>query len=79
VSAISFALAGLNRAEDQLNGAAVTIAGAGASTSPDAPVDSVDLSSAMVSLIQARNNTAANVQVVHVVDEMQKSILNLLG
>ena len=77
IPAMSSALAGMSRAETQLNHAAGDIARA-TTVSPPA-VDIVDLSTSMVSLLQSRNSFDANTKVFKVADEMQKSLLNVIG
>ncbi len=67
-------LAGINAAESSLNEAAANVAQSGF-----AGGDTVDLSSEMVALLQARNDVAANVNVVRVEDQMTKSLLDMLG
>jgi flagellar hook protein FlgE len=76
IPAFSSALQGISRAEGQLNKAAGDIARA--SVAPSA-VDSVDLSTSMVALLESRNNFAANTKVLKIADEMQKSLLDVLG
>ena len=83
IQAMSSALEGMSRAETQLNQAAGDIA---RSTTIDAtPVvprvsgDIVDLSAPMVSLLQSRNSFDANSKVIKVADEMQKSLLDVVG
>ena len=77
IPALSSALIGMSRAETQLNKAAGDIA--------RAPVvsplggDVVDLSSSMVSMLESRNSFEANTKVFKVADEMQKSLLNVVG
>ncbi|HTA68261.1 MAG TPA: flagellar basal body rod C-terminal domain-containing protein [Bryobacteraceae bacterium] len=83
IPAMSSALEGMSRAETQLNQAAGDIARA-ATTDPAIPVprvngDIVDLSASMVSLLQSRNSFDANTKVLKVADEMQKSLLNVVG
>jgi flagellar basal body rod protein FlgG len=83
IPALSSALQGMTRAEAQFNHAAGVIANA---TTPD-PANSVtrvsgdivDLSAPMVSLLQSRNSFDANSKVFKVADEMQKSLLNVVG
>ena len=70
-SVMSSALEGLSRAQGLVNAAASEIA--------QWPQDSVDLSSSLVSLLQARNSFDANTKTVHVADEMQKSLLDAIG
>ena len=76
IPAFSSALQGISRAEGQLNKAAGDIDRA--SVAPSA-VDSVDLSTSMVALLESRNNFAANTKVLKIADEMQKSLLDVLG
>ena len=66
-------LAGMERATTSLNQTAAKVANL------STPGDSVDLSSEMVSLIQARNDFASNTKVVQTEDEMTKSLLNMIG
>jgi flagellar hook-associated protein FlgK len=77
IPAMSSALEGMSRAETLLNQAAGDIARA-TTVSPPA-VDIVDLSTSMVSLLQSRNSFDANTKVFKVADEMQKSLLNIVG
>ena len=73
ISAI--ALGGLNQAQTNFETAARRIASVGSG----APEDSVDLTSSIVSLIQAKNDFAANLKTVKVADEMQRTALDLLA
>jgi flagellar hook protein FlgE len=68
-------LAGMNRAESQLNQTAARLAGISGSPAGD----TVDLSAEMISLIEARNNFAANTKAVQPEDEVTRSLLNVLG
>jgi flagellar hook protein FlgE len=68
-------LAGMNRAESQLNQTAARLAGISGSPAGD----TVDLSAEMISLIEARNNFAANTKTVQPEDEVTRSLLNVLG
>jgi flagellar hook protein FlgE len=77
IPAMSSALEGMSRAETQLNQAASDIARA--TTVSPLGADVVDLSASMVSLLQSRNNFDANTKVFKVADEMQKSLLNVIG
>jgi flagellar hook protein FlgE len=70
----SVPLAGMQQAESQFNASATQIARA---AEPQA--DSVNLSSAAVNMIQAKNDFAANVKVVRMLDEMTKPVLNMVG
>ena len=75
---LSSPLAGMQRAEQMLSSAAVNLASM--PVSPDgAPVDTVDLSTAAVALLQARNLMAVNVKVAQTANEMAKHTLDLLG
>jgi flagellar basal body rod protein FlgF len=64
---------GLQFAQASFNQAAARI------SSPDNPVDTVSLSSNVVDLIQAKNQFEANIQVMHLADEMQKTTLSLIA
>jgi len=76
--AATAALGGLQQAESQVNAIASKIAVSGGSSATDSS-DSVDLSSQAVALIQAREDFSANIGTLKVVDEMQKSLFDLLG
>jgi flagellar hook-associated protein FlgK len=41
--------------------------------------DTVDLSTEMVNLMAARQQFSASAKVAHIADEMQKSLLNMMG
>jgi hypothetical protein len=77
IPAMSSALEGMSRAETQLNQAASDIARA--PMVPPNGGDIVDLSASMVSLLQSRNSFEANTKTFEVADQMQKSLLNLVG
>lgn len=74
VTALSSALEGMSRAQAQLNRAASDIARA-----PAEGQDTVDLSAAMVALLESRNNFEANTKMLKTVDEMDRSLLNIVG
>lgn len=67
-------LAGMNSASASLDRAASRIAEA---SSPAG--DSVDLSAEMIALIEARTGFEANVSVAKAEDQVNRSLLNLLG
>jgi flagellar hook protein FlgE len=67
----SIALQGMQQAQLQLENSARRVASANS--------DTVDLSQEMVSLLTAKNQFAANSNVVKIADEMQKSVINLLA
>ncbi len=71
--AATAALSGLQQAESRVNAIAGKIAVS------DNNNDSVDLSTQAVALIQAREDFSANIGTLKVVDEMQKSLFDLLG
>ncbi|MGA2185996.1 MAG: flagellar basal body rod C-terminal domain-containing protein [Bryobacteraceae bacterium] len=82
MTAIQSALEGMLKAETQLDTTASRIANLPFPTVPasqNPPQDIVDLSAEMVSLLETRNNFAANVKVAHVADDIQKSTLSILG
>jgi flagellar hook protein FlgE len=71
------AVQGLERSEAQFNKAAETMAQSPASGV--AGPDSVDLSAAAVALIEARNSFEANTKVVQVLQDVERSLLNIVG
>ncbi len=71
ISAI--ALSGMHAAETRLEHAANRIARV------SQPEDQVDLSAEMVALIEARNNFAANANVMKTADEVERSLLELVS
>jgi flagellar hook protein FlgE len=75
----SIAVQGLQQAQFQLDNSAQRLAGIGSVTPDGAGADTVDLSAAAVSIVSARNQFAANVNVLKIADDMQKSLINLLG
>ena len=66
-------LAGMDRATTSLNQTAAKIA------KGSTPTDSVDLSTEVVSLIQARNGFESNTKVLQTEDELTKNLLNMIG
>ncbi len=75
MSAIYFALAGMNDATQRLNAAASRIAQWPVAQAPDA----VNLSDEAVALLEAKNENAANVKTAHVVEDMMQATLDLIG
>ena len=76
VSAI--ALQGLEQAQVQLESAAASIAGAGAASN-SAGTDKVDLSTAVVALLTAKNQFSVDLSVLKVANQTQASEINLFG
>ncbi len=74
--AFSVSLEGLNKAAGRVQQAANNIA---AATDPANNTDTLDLSTAMVALMEGRNAFAANIKTIQAQDEVQKSLLNLFG
>lgn len=74
--ALTYALDGLARSQSQLNQAAFEIARAPAALPGG---DSVDLSSAAVALLQARNSFDANTKVIKIADQLDKILLDMVG
>ena len=70
-------LQGLTRAQEAFNQAASKVAQPIEPTQPQQ--DTVSLSDAMVSLLQAANSYQANLKSLEVGNQMQKSLLNILG
>ena len=73
---LTSALEGLSRSEAQFNQAARSIASAPLSAKGS---DTVDLSSAAVALLEARNNFEANTQLIKISDEIEKSLIDTLA
>ena len=69
------ALDGLARSEAQFNQAARTIARAPLAQG----ADTVDLSTAAVALLTARNNFEANTQIIKLSDRLEQTLINALG
>ena len=67
-------LEGMDRASASLDRAASRIATIGQPSG-----DTVDLSTEMVALIQARNDFGANVKAAETADELTQSLLNIVG
>ncbi len=83
-TAISSGMQGYDRAEAMVNHAATQIANFPSSPLAAAkpgiiPADSTDLSTAAVSLIEGKNSADANLGTIHVADQMQKSLIDMLG
>ena len=72
------ALEGLGRAQASFDRAAAHIARP-ISLAPENPQDQVSLSDEMVALITARNDYEANLHTIRTADQMQKTLLDVLG
>jgi len=86
MNSISSALNGMNQAISRFDASASRIArtglspaGAPPSTAAAPGEDTVDLSSNMVSLLDAQNNFEANTKTVAVSDQMTQSTLDMIG
>jgi hypothetical protein len=75
----SIALQGLQQADIQLEAAASRIASAGSASSDGANLDIVDLSAEMLALMAAQNLIDVNLARLKIVDQMQKSVVDLKG
>lgn len=75
----SIALQGLQQAQSQFENSAIRVSNAGAASPNGSGIDTVDLSSAAVQMLASKNQFTANINVLKIADEMQKSIINLLG
>lgn len=69
-------LAGLDQATSSLNQIASRMADVGG---PAPQTDSVDLSTEMVALLQARQGFESNTKVIKTEDQMTRSLLNVIG
>ncbi len=74
--AYSASLEGLSKASDRVQQAASAIA---QSADPSSGGDVVDLSTAIVGLLQGKNDFAANIKAIQAQDEIQQTTLNLFG
>jgi len=81
MNAISIALAGLQGANAQFEQAAAgLILAAAPMPSPQGQaVDVVDLSSAAVAMLEARTSVQTNIRIVQSADEMNRTVLDVLG
>lgn len=73
ISAI--ALQGVQQAEAQLEQAATNIASSAGGSGPDV----ANFTAEALALISAQNETAVNVAMLKVADQVQKSVINLLA
>jgi len=77
-------LQGIKQAEQILDKTAAKIAlqsaeGGPIPTASGTPRDTLDLSTELVALMEARNDFRANVKAAQTADEMSKTLLNMLG
>jgi len=79
INAMQSALDGMQAAESQLDTTANRIAHYPFALPPANTGDTVDLSTDMVNLIQARDNFAADASVAKVADEIQQSTISMLA
>ena len=73
----SASVQGIHNAESLLNATAVNVANLNQSTGPVS--DEVILSEAAVALLQAKNDTAANVNAFRVASDLEKTLLNIVA
>jgi hypothetical protein len=71
----SMPLQGMQAAAGRVNAAGSQIA----QSSKAGPGDEVDLSAAAVALVEGRNALAANAKVAKTVDEMNRSLIDVMG
>jgi hypothetical protein len=71
------AVQGIHNAESSLDSAANNIAAQTRVSSPAS--DHVSLSADIVALIQAKNELAANINSFHAADEIERTVLNIVG
>ena len=72
---LASAVEGIARSGAQFNQAARAIARAPL----EAGADTVDLSTAAVALLTARNNFEANTQIIKISDELEQTLINTLA
>ena len=75
---LSAPLEGLSRAQSSFDSAAAKIAQPVSLGSPN-PQDQVSLSDQMVALMQSRNDYEANLKSLQTGNQMQRTLLNLIG
>ena len=75
----SVALSGIAQAQLRLGQAATRVSAVAGTSMDGAPVDTVDLSAAMVSILGARNDVEANINVLKIANDMQCEVMNLLA
>jgi hypothetical protein len=73
----SASVQGIHNAESLLNATAVKVANQNQSTGPGS--DQVSLSEDAVALLQAKNDTAANVNAFRVASDLERTLLNILA
>jgi flagellar hook protein FlgE len=83
MAGFSIPIQGMSRASADFDRAASNIARASLPAQPmqkeALPEDTVDLSTSMVNLLQAKNDYSANTKTVHVMDEMTQTLLDMVG
>ena len=75
----SIALRGLDQAQTRFERAAVGVAGVTGASPDGAAIDTVDLSTAMVSLLSTQNDVEANVKLLKIANDIQRQIIDLLA
>ena len=73
----SASVQGIHNAESLLNATAIKVANLSQSTGPVS--DEVSLSEAAVALLQAKTETAANVNAFRVASNLEKTLLNIVA
>ncbi len=80
MAGFSIPIQGMSRASVDFDRAASNIARSSVPTQTESiPRDTVELSTGMVDLLQAKNDYAANIKTFHVMDQMTRSVLNMVG
>lgn len=75
----SIALRGLDQAQTRFERAAVGVAGITRASPDGAAIDTVDLSTAMVSLLSTKNDVEANLKLLKIANDMQRQVIDLLA
>src|SRR5262249_33766317 len=78
VELTAISLQGLTRAQASFERSSCRLASIGSSTPEGAPVDAVDLSTAAVDLLAARQDFTLNLKVLETAKQMERKTLNLL-
>jgi flagellar hook protein FlgE len=79
VELTAIALQGLDRAQAGLEKAAGRLSSIAAPPAENAPADTIDLSAAAVGLLEARQDFAANLNVLKTADRMERKAIDLLA
>ena len=75
----SIALRGLDQAQTRFERAAAGVVDVTRASPDGAAIDTVDLSTAMVSLLSTKNEVEANIKLLKIANDMQRQVIDLLA